>query len=128
MNESLFMSLLELKNQGPLDDFRAVMFLGKARRQTLKALERRGWARYFPTPEHWKITSDGQAALKRGLKKRELVGLEWRCGSCGVTYAVYRPSYGATTEVKLGDREPCTECDGGVTEVMRVRGHEEIAS
>ncbi len=113
MNESLFTSLLELKNQGPLDDFRAAMFLGKSWNQTLKALERRGWARYFPTPEHWKITPEGRAVLKRGFKKRELAGLEWRCGSCGATFAVYRSS-------KLGDREPCTECDGGVTEVKEV--------
>jgi hypothetical protein len=116
MTESLFMSLLELRNQGPLDDFRAAMFLGKSRRQTLKALERRGWARYFPTPEHWKITSEGRTVLKvgfAGFKKRELAGLEWRCGSCGVTFGVYKPS-------KLGDSGPCTECDGGVTEVKGV--------
>jgi hypothetical protein len=49
--------------EGPLDDCRALVLLGSGRSRTLHALERAGLARYFPTPEHWKLTRDGRVWL-----------------------------------------------------------------
>lgn len=56
---------LEHLSEGPMEDFHAAWMLGKARNQTLKALFSRGLARYFPTPESWRITPNGRALLKR---------------------------------------------------------------
>jgi hypothetical protein len=42
---------------------------------------------------------------------RPLRNLKWECANCGIRFAVYSPS-------KLGDNNPCTECDNGTTTVQ----------
>jgi hypothetical protein len=49
-----------IRKHGALSEFGAAAFVGKSRNQTLHSLERRGLVRYYPTPEHWKLTRDGR--------------------------------------------------------------------
>jgi hypothetical protein len=52
------MGLLE---EGPVNEAWALLNLGAARRRTMRSLERLGLVRWYPTPEHWKLTAEGRA-------------------------------------------------------------------
>lgn len=49
-----------LRELGALSEPQAAMFIGKSRKQTMRALVRAGLVRWYPTPEHWKLTREGR--------------------------------------------------------------------
>jgi hypothetical protein len=63
---------LDLLSEGPLNDAVALVLLGKSRKRTLASLSLMGCAQYYPTPDHWKITSPGRRVNER----------YWHCGRC----------------------------------------------
>jgi hypothetical protein len=60
VNQAFAMDLLE---NGPVNEAWAILNLGATRRRTMRSLERIGFCRWYPTPEHWKLTPDGKAWL-----------------------------------------------------------------
>lgn len=59
-----FDTLLSLRDDGPIvGDACALVRIGPSRRTTLRALERKGFARHFPTSDTWRITGDGKIML-----------------------------------------------------------------
>jgi hypothetical protein len=72
LSETQIEALYALRDEGPLGDFAAAFYIGKSRNVTLRSLERNGFARWFPTPEHWKITPDGRAWLNDEDARRAL--------------------------------------------------------
>lgn len=66
-------ALYSMREHGALSEFSAAMCIGKSRNQTLRALQRAGLARYFPTPEHWKLTRAGKEWLWDEDARRESV-------------------------------------------------------
>jgi len=53
-------ALLSLYASPITGDAAALVIVGRMRRVTLRALERCGYARYFPTSETWRITKEGR--------------------------------------------------------------------
>ena len=56
-------ALYSLREFGSMDETVAAMFVGKSRKVTMRSLCAMGLARWYPTPEHWKLTPDGRAWL-----------------------------------------------------------------
>ena len=65
-------ALHALREHGAMQDFHAIVFIGKSRKQTLRSLQRLGLVRYYPTPQHWKLTPDGKAWLNDEDARRML--------------------------------------------------------
>lgn len=72
LSETQIDALFTLRELGAMNEHQAVMFIGKSRRTTLRSLIHLGLVRWFPTPEHWKLTPDGKAWLNDEDARRQL--------------------------------------------------------
>jgi hypothetical protein len=58
-------ALYHLRELGAMTEFQAAWLVGRSRNVTMRSLERLGLVRWFPTPEHWKLTKEGRLDLSR---------------------------------------------------------------
>ena len=65
-------AMYAMREFGAMSETGAAAYVGRSRRATMRSLERAGLARWYPTPEHWKLTRDGKAWLNDEDAQRAL--------------------------------------------------------
>ena len=86
LSEVQVKALYALRDEGPLGDAGALVYIGKSRKTTLRALGHSGLARWFPTPEHWRITPDGRTWLNDEDARRALTEHQVKTDAAVATY------------------------------------------
>lgn len=84
-------AMYAMREFGALSEAGAAAYVGRSRQVTLRSLERAGLARWYPTPEHWKLTPDGRAWLNDEDARRALAEHHATLDAAVAAYRTVKP-------------------------------------